>query len=98
MFRYVPKELNQTLTEQKVSTKQFITSKQNQSVITLMNGKELESINLMCMCDNEANLHKETLGTYENEGKENTSSTSEKNEKSHYGYFIMYKYGKHFCH
>ena len=42
-----------------------------------MNGKELEIINVTHTCDKEANNHKETSITYDNKGKEKTSSTSE---------------------
>ena len=63
-----------------------------------MNGKEFESINIMRMCENETNKHRETSSTYINEGKENNSSTSENKEKECDGYVFMYECGKKICH
>ena len=42
------------------------------------------------MCDNKANKNKETLSTYDNEGKEKTSSTPEKKEKARDGNISIY--------
>ena len=44
------------------------------------------------------NNHKKTSITYSNKGKENTSSTSEKKEKSRDGYVCMYECGKQLLH
>ena len=43
-----------------------------------INKEESESTNVTRMCSNEQNEHKNTSGTYDNEGKEKTSSKSEK--------------------
>ena len=45
-----------------------------QSVITSMNGKELERIKVTRTYKNEVNKHKKTSSTYDNKGKEKTSS------------------------
>ena len=44
----------------------------------------------MRTCYNEANRHTETLSTYDIEGKEKTSSTSEKKERSRDGYVSIF--------
>ena len=66
--------------EQKTSTKEF----------------NLESINIMCTCNNEANEHDNTSSTYDNEDEESTSSMSEKEEpvKSHAGDISIYEFRK----
>ena len=69
-----------------------------QSTITSIISKELEIINATRMCDNESNKPKENSNTYDNQGEENTSSTSEKKEKECDGYVSMYSCGKHFYH
>ena len=66
--------------------------------IALINGKELESIKGTHKYDNQENKHKETSSTYDNEGEEKTSSTSENKEKSRDGYVRMYECGNNFCH
>ena len=43
-----------------------------QSGITSMNEEELEIINAMHTCDNEASEHENTSSAYDNEGKERT--------------------------
>ena len=57
--------------------------------ITSMNGEELESNNITRTFDNEANKHKETLSTYDNEGEENNYSMSKKKEKERDGNIII---------
>ena len=47
------------------------------SGITQLNGEELEFINVVRKCYSEAKKHKENLISYDNEGKNKTSSTSE---------------------
>ena len=57
--RYVLKELNQKLFGGNVNGK-------IQSVITSMNEKESESVNITRMCNNEANKYENTSSTYDN--------------------------------
>ena len=46
------------------------THQQNKKcVITLINGKESENINVKIMCDKDVNTHKETSNAYDNKGK-----------------------------
>ena len=59
-----------------------------------MNGKQFESINVTITCNKEAYKYKQTLGGYDNKGKEKTSSMSENKENSCDGYVIMYSCGK----
>ena len=62
----------------------------------MINGKELESININSTCNNEANKREENLSKYINESEENNLSTTENKEKARDGYFCMYEYGKQF--
>ena len=72
------------------------TNKTIQPGIDLSNGKELESINVTRMCNNEENKHKETLSMYNNEGKKNTLSKSEEKDKTVDSYVSMYECVKPF--
>ena len=89
MFGYVPKELNWT------STKKLDTPmEKNKSVITSMNGKELERINVTITCDKEADKHKEMISAYDSKDKGKASRMSENKENVDYGYIHMYERGK----
>ena len=63
-----------------------------------MNEEELESTNVTCTCKNEANKHKETSITYDNNSKEKTFRNYEKKEKERDGNIIIYECGKTLCH
>ena len=69
-----------------------------QSGITSMNDDELESLNVTRMCNSEAYEHEETSSNFDNENKENTPSTSDKEDEEatnvHNGTLKMYERGK----
>ena len=58
MFGYAPKELNWTSKKKCVNKTIGHVNKKIQSVITSMNDKELESINVMIVCNKESNNQK----------------------------------------
>ena len=53
-------------------------NKKNQSGITSINEDKSESVNVTCTCDSEANEHKNTSSTHDNEREGKTSSTYDK--------------------
>ena len=55
----------------------------------------MEKINVMIMCDKEADIHKENSSEYDNKGGENTLRTSKKKEKACDCFVIIYECGKH---
>ena len=58
MFGYIPKKLNWNSTEQPRQKKIGYDNETNQSKITSINGRVLESINVRITCDKEADKHK----------------------------------------